>query len=207
MEAETRKSMEQNILEAAEEVFLEKGFAQASTTDIAKRVGCNQALIHYYFRTKEKLFDVVFENKIVVFLEHLLEIDSEIVDFQQKIKQITESHFDLIMNNPKFPWLLVNELLNHPKRLAILGGILGGKAQRMMQTMQKKIDEEVEKGTIRPIRSIDLFITVVSLNIGVFLVQPVMKNIAQFSDEEIKKIIESRKRENVMMVQNMLKPH
>ena len=49
-------NMEQQILQCAEELFLEKGFSLVSTTDIAKKAGCNQALVHYYFRTKENLF-------------------------------------------------------------------------------------------------------------------------------------------------------
>ena len=50
------QNLEIQILQAAEELFLSNGFAGTSTTDIAKRVGCNQALVHYYFRTKENLF-------------------------------------------------------------------------------------------------------------------------------------------------------
>jgi TetR/AcrR family transcriptional regulator len=60
-------TFEQAILEAAEKLFLEKGFAMTSTTEIAREAGCNQALVHYYFRTKAKLFDSVFEKKAVCF--------------------------------------------------------------------------------------------------------------------------------------------
>ena len=205
MEAETKKSMEQNILEAAEEVFLEKGFSQASTTDIAKKVGCNQALIHYYFRTKEKLFDLIFENKMVLFLEQFLKINSDDVDFQERVKRITESHFDLLVANPNFPKLLVSELLNRPKRLAALGSIFEKRAKRMLQNVQTKIDEEVQRGTIRPISAIDLFISVISLNVGVFLLRPVLENVAHFNDNDIIEILASRKRENVTMILNSLK--
>ena len=62
METSSEKNMEKAILEAAETLFLEKGFDATSTTQIAKAVGCNQALIHYYFRTKENLFDTIFES-------------------------------------------------------------------------------------------------------------------------------------------------
>ena len=63
MENNIELSTEQLILKVAERLFLEKGFAMTSTTEIAKEVGCNQALIHYYFRTKDNLFNVIFENK------------------------------------------------------------------------------------------------------------------------------------------------
>jgi len=60
--------MEQLIVETAERLFLEKGFAMTSTTEIAKEIGCNQALVHYYFRTKAKLFEAIFEKKIKLFI-------------------------------------------------------------------------------------------------------------------------------------------
>ena len=69
-------STEQLILEAAEKLFLEKGFAMTSTTEIARVAGCNQALVHYYFRTKENLFQSIFENKFRMLIS-TLPIDSQ----------------------------------------------------------------------------------------------------------------------------------
>ena len=54
------EEMENKILEAAQELFLEKGYMATSTVDIAKKVGCNQALVHYYFRTKQNLFKQIY---------------------------------------------------------------------------------------------------------------------------------------------------
>jgi len=62
--SETHLNTEQQILQSAEELFLEKGFSNTSTTEIAKRAGCNQALVHYYFRTKENLFQQIFLSKL-----------------------------------------------------------------------------------------------------------------------------------------------
>ena len=69
MEFKNNQSMESIILETAERLFLEKGFAMTSTTEIAKEVGCNQALVHYYYRTKENLFNVIFEQKFNGFFQ------------------------------------------------------------------------------------------------------------------------------------------
>ena len=74
MDIKTEQSLEQTILEVAERLFLEKGFAMTSTTEIAKEVGCNQALVHYYFRTKDNLFNVIFEQKFKDFFHGLFEI-------------------------------------------------------------------------------------------------------------------------------------
>ena len=70
MDIKNELSMEQAILETAENMFLNKGFAATSTTQIAREVGCNQALVHYYFRTKENLFNVIFEQKFKLFFQN-----------------------------------------------------------------------------------------------------------------------------------------
>ena len=66
-------SMEKLILEAAEKLFLEKGFDLTSTTQIAKEAGCNQALVHYYFRTKDNLFNMIFESKFNAFFQQVFD--------------------------------------------------------------------------------------------------------------------------------------
>ncbi|MEG3047163.1 MAG: TetR family transcriptional regulator [Mucinivorans sp.] len=95
-------SNEQAILEAAEKLFLERGFALTSTADIASLAGCNTALIHYYYRTKSKLFETVFRAKIRLFIDGFLNIELSNLDFEQKIRAIVEGHFDFISANYLF---------------------------------------------------------------------------------------------------------
>ena len=89
MEVKNNPSMEIVILETAEQLFLEKGFAMTSTTEIAKKIGCNQALIHYYFRTKENLFNLIFEKKFRQFIQHAFEFGNpKELAFEEKLKRI-----------------------------------------------------------------------------------------------------------------------
>jgi len=78
---------EQMILETAERLFLRKGYAMTSTTEIAREVGCNQALVHYYFRTKDRLFEAIFEKKVRLFVSTLLQVTHEEVPFEEKLKR------------------------------------------------------------------------------------------------------------------------
>ena len=75
--------LEKSILEAAESLFLEKGFARTTTTMIAREVGCNQSLIHYYFRSKEKLFQLVFEKYLQIFTVGLSTIANNSLTFEE----------------------------------------------------------------------------------------------------------------------------
>src|SRR5659263_766090 len=90
---------EQAIMEAAEELFLENGYARTSTTAIARKAGCNQALVHYYYRSKENLFGLVFRKKISVFLSFFLQVSHEDLPFEEKLAKRIGAHFDMIRAN------------------------------------------------------------------------------------------------------------
>jgi AcrR family transcriptional regulator len=197
---------EQLILEVAERLFLDKGFAMTSTTEIAKEVGCNQAMVHYYFRTKEKLFQAIFEKKIKKFVAPFLQSFEENVPFEVRIKQLIEGHFDLIKENPKVPFLFFNELLTNPNRLESLKSRIYELPQSILLKMGDSIKAEIEKGTIRPINTIDLLVSIFSLNVTMFLMSPIIRGITEMSEAEYNSFIVNRKKENVLIILRSLKP-
>ncbi len=200
------ENTEQKIIDTAERLFLEKGFAMTSTTEIAREVGCNQALVHYYFRTKEKLFEAIFEKKIKMFVKPFLESKDEYKPFEERLKNLIENHYELIKANPKVPFLFLNELLTNPVRLESLRKKIGDLPKMLLAKIDEDLKTEIKKGTIRPMNTIDLFISILSLNITIFLISPVLKNIINLSDDELNNIIENRKNENVLMILRCLKP-
>ena len=80
-------NMEQTILESATELFLKKGFKATFTTEIAKEAGCNQALVHYYFRTKDRLFEAIFQEMVKFFVGALHDIGKEEPPFMEKLEK------------------------------------------------------------------------------------------------------------------------
>ncbi|MGA2141488.1 MAG: TetR/AcrR family transcriptional regulator [Brevinematales bacterium] len=199
-------NMEQNILEAAEKLFLEKGFAMTSTTHIARVAGCNQALVHYYFRTKERLFEAIFIKKAEMFFPSITQYWKEGVPFEENIKLIIESVFDLFLENPQLPFFIFNELTTNPQRAVSLKEKIGDIPGEILHSLQKQLQEEIEKKTIRPISLIDLIVSIVSLNVGLFLASPFLKVIAGISDMEIKNLFGHRKKENVTLILKGLRP-
>ncbi len=197
---------EQAILEAAERLFLEKGFAMTSTTEIAKEAGCNQALVHYYFRTKAKLFDAVFEKKARLFLSAILQIDESAIPFEEKLKRKIETHFDILKENPQLPFLIINELLTNPKRLTSMKNSLDSLPKTVFTHFEKELKAEIEKGNIRSVSVYDLAISMVSLNAFIFLAQPMLKTITNFDDNAYNQFVDHRKQENVRIILNSLRP-
>lgn len=199
-------TIEQMILETAERLFLDKGFAMTSTTEIAKEVGCNQAMVHYYFRTKERLFEAVFENKMKKFIAPFFHTTNENKPFKERLILLIETHFEIIKENPKIPFLFFNELLTNPTRLESFKNKFSELPRSVFFKLSQDLEEEVDKGTIRPMNFIDLLMTIVSLNVSIFLMAPIFKNVTNMSDEDFNKILANRKQENVRIIMNSLQP-
>jgi TetR/AcrR family transcriptional regulator len=206
MTHEQDANLEQLILETAEKLFLEKGFAMTSTTEIAKKVGCNQALVHYYFRTKENLFQSIFAKKIRLLLSSTIENSQKDISFEEKLKAKIESHFEMIRANPKLPFLVVNELITNPERINSLKEKINELPKSVFIQLQQELQIEIDNGRIRPIEIMDLVLTIVSLNAMLFLTGTIFKNIAQLTDTDFEKLIEHRKQEHVRIILASLKP-
>lgn len=207
MYIKNEQTTEQAILEVAERLFLEKGFAVTSTTEIAKEVGCNQALVHYYFRTKENLFNLIFEQKFKIFFQGIFEMKNlGNSNFQDKLKFIIESHYDILVKNPKIPSLIFNELSRQPEQINILREKLRALPEQFFAELNKDLQAEIERGTIREISLMDLIISMISLNIALFLMMPVAEKILQLNETQKEFLILHRKAENVEFILKSLRP-
>jgi AcrR family transcriptional regulator len=198
--------MEQTILLAAERLFLEKGFAMTSTTEIAKEAGCNQALIHYYFRTKEKLFEAIFEDKLKIFFSDFVQISESASTFEDGLRRTIEAHFDMIRSHPRLPFLIVNELSTNPARIDSLKARFLPIVGNVYTRVEAWLEDEISKGTIRPISAFDLMITIVSLNASLFIAAPILRQVRGMSDEELERFLDWRRKEVVIMVTRSLRP-
>jgi AcrR family transcriptional regulator len=198
--------MEQTILHMAERLFLEKGYAMTSTTEIAKAAGCNQALIHYYYRTKENLFEAIFEKKAAVFFEGFTTIDAASSSFEESLRRKIEAHFDMVRANPQLPFLIINELTTNPGRIESIKERIGKIAAGVFFPLEARLKEEIAAGRIRPISAYDLVINILSLNVMFFLASPIVRSALSLSDEEFELEVSARRRESVEAILRSLRP-
>ena len=201
------ESIEKRILWVAERLFLEKGFSGTSTTEIAKAVGCNQALIHYYFRTKEKLFWDVFSPKMEQLVEYLDAPLEEEGDFFQRIRNIIEFYFGMLSLDERLAPFIVGELLMNPSRWNFF-------RERFLQSESRSeaygrfdqmVQDEIAKGSIRPVETIDLVLDVMSLCLSSFIVAPMGFASSECDHDERKDYLERRKTDVTELVINGLK--
>ncbi|MDR1524147.1 MAG: TetR/AcrR family transcriptional regulator [Tannerella sp.] len=200
------KSKEQAILEAAEHEFMEKGFEAAKTTNIASLAGVTHAMLHYYYRTKENLFDMIFEKKTRLLEESLFSaFDRPDLPFCEKIRNGIEAHFDFLRANPTLPRFVVNELISKPMRLALVEDKIKNIAGHVLAKLSEGIEREVAQGTIHPVDPLTLLIDMASMNVFVFAVLPFLRTFAvePYGSEEA--FLEARKKENVEIIMRRLK--
>ena len=168
------QNIEKRILWVAERLFLEKGFNGTSTTEIAKTVGCNQALIHYYFRTKEKLFWDVFAPKVEQFVEYLDAPLDGSIDFVERVRNVIDFYFGILELDERLAPFIVNELIMNSDRWDKFRDryLRNERRSSAFTRFENMVKEEVQKGDIREIEPIDLLMNIMSLTISAFIVAP-----------------------------------
>ena len=206
MELKT-SNKEQLILEVAEKLFIEKGYAGTKTTEIADDAGVNHALLHYYYRTKENLFSQIFEQKaseLMGCFTIAFDIDSS---FLEKLKGGIETHFDFLSKNPNLPLFILREIIaDKDRKEYVLKNILpvGKEMFRKFKTVVRK---EIRRGFIRPVRAADLLLNIISLNVFAFVAAQLLFDMdAEEDREKLRFFLEERKRNNVELIINSLKP-
>ena len=104
------QSTEEKIKAAAKKVFMTKGFDGCSVRDIAKEVGSNVALLNYYFRSKEKLFELIFEGAMSDFLQSMMAVFSSDLTLREKLELIIDQEFDFFMEHPELPMFILHSI-------------------------------------------------------------------------------------------------
>lgn len=192
---ETEITTEKRILGAAEKEFLEKGYDRAKISTIAKNANVNHAMIHYYFGTKEHLFGIIFRDKVELLAKELANsFDSEL-NFIEQLDNAIEQHFIFVRNNPNLTLFVLREITTDSGQVKRIHQMLQPKIYKLLAALDKAIDAEVEKGTIRHISAIDLFMNIISLNASSVVAAAIFNRIEEdVKEEEVVEFLEHRKR-------------
>lgn len=200
------QNMELKILESAEKLFLEQGFLKTTTGQIAQLAGCNQALVHYYYRTKEQLFERVYEQKIQLLFSNFIAEVETCDSFEESITRMVRMHFRFLKENPMLPSFLLNECLNNPlERMSALKAKLSVLIPTVKRRLEETLNREIVAGNIRPISVLDLLFSIISLNVMPFLVMPLFQTLSGSSDEEMQTLLAHREEETVNLILARLK--
>lgn len=197
---------EKRILEAARRVFTTKGYAAARMDDIAKEAGINRALLHYYYRNKDRMFEIIFEEG---FKNAFIGLNNVLLSKQElkpKINAIVEIYFDTISKHPDLPLFVISELATNPDRLAQILARTEIATLEVMAAFKNQVRKEVRKGTIKNIDGTQLLINVLALVIYPFIARPILKMVMQMDDASFDKMMAKRKKEITDFILDALKP-
>lgn len=186
---------EKAILEAARKVFTHKGYAAARMEDIAQEAGMNRALLHYYFRSKDRMFDLVFEQRVREFFVGVAQIMAGPLTLFEKIRAVVEHDIDMIRTQPDLPLFIMQELTQNPDRLIAIAKHSGVGPATMMKAFKIQVKAAVDKKLIRPIDGGQLLINIMSLCVYPFVAKPMIKAVQELDDAQFDKMIKKRKQE------------
>lgn len=204
-ERSEKQTSEQQILIAAEEEFLSNGYNGARTTSIASKAGVTHAMLHYYFRTKEQLFEKFIAKKIQEIKPLMLYIFGEAnLPLKERLEKAISKHFDFVEENEGLVRFLINEIMPNKERCQMLKKQL----QELFdasQELQEEIDQAAKRNEIEHINVITLFQTILTLNIFPSVMNNYISNIMNLeSEEDIAKYKEERKKENIKIIMKRL---
>ncbi len=203
---EQSRNKEEAILEAAEREFIAKGFDGARTTSIAEAAGVTHAMLHYYFRTKENIFNRILDEKMRLMSRSVLMAFGEAgLPLVERLRKGIENHFDFVVENPVLPRFIVNEVMSRPERHEAFKRRIGYLLGAVVEGLQHELDEAADRGETERIDVRMLMLDIVSLNIFSFIAMPIIEPLVGDLAADRETFYRLRKAENVEVILRRIK--
>ena len=185
-------STEEKIKNAARTVFQKKGFAATRTRDIAEEAGINLALLNYYFRTKEKLFEIVIFETLSSFMKGMTgSFNNENTTFEEKVEHLANNYISFAIENPNVPMFILSEIRNRPEDLF---DKVPAKQLLTKSVFIRQFKEKVAAGEIKEPNLLHFMMNFMSLIIFPFVVRPFVSAIGGLNDAQFIKLMQERKK-------------
>lgn len=188
-----KNNMEEQILLVAKELFMQYGYEGVSTTQVAKAVGCNQALVHYYYRTKQNLFKIICQQEIQKMLKILADIPQEDISFENFIEKIIEAQIGFLKNNPDAPFFIIGELRHNSEVLKMMKELFSEFGKEILRKIRMFVEMKQKKGELNDVSIEDLLIDIVSLDVMSFVGQILFTQILEMDSQTQEDFLERRK--------------
>jgi TetR/AcrR family transcriptional regulator len=201
----------QRILDAAHAVFVRRGTAGARTQEIAKEAGVNSALLHYYFRTKERLAEAVFQRAAAELMPAVIRVLGSDAELEQKVEQVVDIELRQLLKTPYLPGYILSELAHHPERVRQLFSSATGMTpadvgRRVFKVLRKQIDTSVKAGRMHPIAPEQFAINLLALCVFPFAARPMVMALVGLDQAGFEQFINRRRKELAPFFLRALRP-
>jgi AcrR family transcriptional regulator len=196
-------STEERIKEAARKLFTQKGFAATRTRDIAEEAGINLALLNYYFRSKQKLFDLVMMENFQQFIKGItVNFTDETMTFDQRIERIVVAYVDMLTRLPDLPMFILNEIRGNPSKIAAK---LQTELAPMRQNLFKQLIASNKEGKT-DLEPFHFVANLVGLTVFPFIGRPILQRVTGVTDDQFEQYMQDRKELVPIWIRAMLTP-
>lgn len=186
-----KNQTEEKIIKSAEEIFLEKGFDGARMREISDRAGINKGLLHYYFKSKDKLFEQIFYvafNRMIGKMNQLIEQDMPI---EEKLSTFIDRYLDFLEKHPLLPRFLMHEMTRKGQKFV---KSLSGQIQSpAIDSLKRQVNVAVEKGEIKAVDVDQLLLNTIALCVFPFIAKPMVQVILSKDEEHYRQLIQGRR--------------
>lgn len=189
------RNVEQDIIDAARKVFHEKGYKESTMRDIAAEANINMAMLHYYFRSKDNLFYLVFDEAFKMLYSDVIKIlSNNELDLFEKIRTIVSEYITFFSEKPYLPQFIMGEIIRNPEKI-------GERMQRntnlivAFRIFTEQLKKECEKGTIQQISALSLILNIISLCVFPAVARPLINEVVGVEIAAYDVANEARKKE------------
>lgn len=202
---------EQRILEAARAVFIRRGTAGARMQEIAEEAGVNQALLHYYFRSKDRLAERVFIESAGRVFAALAPVVSADAPLETIIEQFVHGYIDEVRKSPFIPGYVLAELHHHPERIPdllarVTGSTPGAVGRAALGGLRARLAERIADGTMRAVSPEQFLVSIAGMVVFPFVARPLLLVALEMHGESFDRFLDQRRAELPGFILNALRP-
>jgi AcrR family transcriptional regulator len=198
-------NIEQTIINTAKQLFIEKGYTDTSMSDIASRAGINRSTLHYYFRTKDRMFQAVFGSIVSAFFPKATAIilDSD-TPYMERVSKILDEYMDFLIKNPSLPKFVCEEINRDVDNLIDSARFIG--LDRLMMQAKNTLIREMEAGNLNKVDPQIVFMTFYSMMLYPFLAKNMLITLFLDKEENFQPLMQKWKNHIIRQMKMMLCP-
>lgn len=185
-----QKETEQQILDAARREFQQNGYAGARMQAIADEAGINKSMLHYYYRSKDHLFQQVFRESVRRFFPVIFNVLNSDLPLAPKVKKLIDTYHEIFLDNPQLPQFVLHEMNQHPDRFK---KFMKSQGVSIPQKFVDQVQEEIRAGRMRPVQPHEFIINTIALCVFPYIARNMIEVIFGMDEQDFRNFIEKRK--------------
>lgn len=187
---------EEKIKAAAKKLFTKKGFVATRTRDIAEEAGINLALLNYYFRSKEKLFELIMRENMILFMGEIVEQvnHNHHLSFDEKIELLIDKYIEMLIANPDLPLFILSISRHEEFQADTSDDPLIHEIKKMRVTFMNAILQDMQSGKLKQVHPLHIISNLMSMIVFPFAASALLKARAGITDKEFEALMRERKK-------------